>query len=131
MDNPGALEAELVKEFVSVAHGSLPAVQNLLESEPRLLNAVWDWGGGDFESALGAAGHMGRRDIADYLLARGARTDLFVAAMLGQLDVVRAILTAHPEAARSLGPHGIPLKAHARAGGEQAQAVLEYLETLE
>lgn len=131
MDSPAALESALVKEFVSVAHGSLPAVQNLLEAEPRLLNAVWDWGGGDFESALGAAGHMGRRDIAEFLLARGARTDLFVAAMLGHLDVVRAIVTAHPEAARSLGPHGISLKAHARAGGEQARPVLEYLETLE
>jgi hypothetical protein len=131
MDTKLPIGPELVKEFVSVAHGSLPAVQTMLEAEPALLNAVWDWGGGDFESALGAAGHTGQREIAEYLLARGARTDLFVAAMLGQLEVVRAILTAHPEAARSLGPHGIPLKTHAQAGGERARAVLEYLETLD
>ncbi len=65
-----------------------------LGDEPRLANATWDWGGGDWESALGAAGHMGRRDIAELLLAHGARLDLFVAAMLGEVEVVRAILDA-------------------------------------
>jgi hypothetical protein len=48
--------------------------------------------------------------------------------MLGDLDVVRAILAAHPEARDALGPHGIPLRAHAEAGGEEARAVLDLLD---
>ncbi|HEX5173758.1 MAG TPA: hypothetical protein VFV91_06390 [Gaiellaceae bacterium] len=71
---------------------------------------------------------MGRRDIAELLLAHGARLDVFAAAMLGDVDVVHAILAAHPEARDAKGPHGIPLRAHAEAGGEQARAVLELLD---
>jgi hypothetical protein len=48
--------------------------------------------------------------------------------MLGEVDAVRAMLAAHPEAINVLGPHGIPLRAHAEAGGEQARAVLELLD---
>ncbi len=99
-----------------------------LEVEPALVNASWDWGGGDWESALGAAAHMGRRDIALTLLERGARLDLFAAAMLGHTEIVSAVLTAFPQMRDALGPHGIPLVEHARAGGEQALAVLQLLE---
>jgi hypothetical protein len=70
---------------------------------------------------------MGRRDIAELLLGHGARLDIFAAAMLGDVDVVRAILAAHPELQNAAGPHGIPLRAHAEAGGERALAVLELL----
>jgi hypothetical protein len=99
----------------------------MLDAEPRLLRATWDWGGGDFETALGAAAHMGRRDIAALLLERGAQLDLFAAAMLGEMTIVRAALEARPSLARVPGPHGIPLLAHAKAGGPPAAAVLEYI----
>lgn len=131
MDKKPALEAKLVEEFVGNAHGNLERVKELLEQEPGLVNATWDWGGGDFESALGAAGHMGRKDIANYLLDHGARIDIFVAAMLGKLEFVKVALTAYPEAKNTLGPHGIPLIAHANAGGEEAKAVLMFLTALE
>jgi hypothetical protein len=49
------------------------------------------------------------------------------AAMLGDVATVQAILEAHPEARDAPGPHGILLRAHAEAGGEQARAVLELL----
>ena len=127
-DAPPSLPTETVRDFVANAHGDLEYVRGALAEQPALANAAWDWGGGDWESALGAAGHMGRRDIAELLLAHGARLDVFVAAMLGEVETVRAILTAHPEAKDSLGPHGIPLRAHAEAGGEQASAVLELLD---
>jgi hypothetical protein len=125
-----ALAPALVEEFVGVAHGGLPRVQELLAQEPQLVNAAWDWGGGDWETALGAAAHMGRRDIADILLSAGARLDIFAAAMLGYLDVVRAITVACPAARLQPGPHGIPLLAHAVAGGEVAAAVADYLRAL-
>lgn len=125
---PPQLDSTKVQALVANAHGDLDVVRSLLEEEPRLVNAAWDWGGGDWETALGAAAHMGRRDIALYLLESGARIDLFAAAMLGQLDVVSAMLAAVPSMSDELGPHGIPLVEHARAGGDDARAVLELLD---
>ena len=130
MDKRSALELSLVEEFVGNAHGNFERVKELLAQEPALVNATWDWGGGDFETALGAAGHMGRKDIANFLLAHGARIDIFVAAMLGKLEIVQAALKAFPEAKDIPGPHGIPLIVHAQAGGEDAKEVLEYLSSL-
>jgi ankyrin repeat protein len=103
-----------VQEFVGNAHGDLEAVHAALENDATLANAAWDWGDGDWETALGAASHMHRRDIAELLLAHGARLDVFAAAMLGDVEVVRAVLDAHPEMRDAKGPHGIPLAAHAQ-----------------
>jgi hypothetical protein len=118
---------ELVREMVTVAHFDLKRVQELVEAHPTLAKASWDWGFGDWEEALGAASHMGNRPIAEYLLSKGARPSLFSAAMLGQLDVVKAFIAAQPGAQRIRGPHSISLLAHARFGGTQARGVLEYL----
>jgi hypothetical protein len=128
MTTQEAIAAPTVQELVGNAHGNLARVQEMLEEQPTLVNATWDWGGGDWESALGAAAHMGRRDIALYLLERGARLDLFGAAMLGETAVVRAILDAFPAMRHALGPHGIPLLAHAEAGGEEAADVVRLLQ---
>ncbi|HZD96092.1 MAG TPA: hypothetical protein VE133_17660, partial [Candidatus Sulfotelmatobacter sp.] len=127
---PDPLKAELVKEFVITAHGNLDKTKAMLAETPALLNATWDWGGGDFEMAIGGAGHMGRRDIALFLISQGARFDLFVAAMLGRLDVVKPMLTAFPHLAQSKGPHGIPLMVHAQKGGLEAAEVAAFLESL-
>jgi hypothetical protein len=72
---------------------------------------------------------MGRRDIAELLLDRGARIDLFAAAMLGETEIVKATLAAFPEMRDARGPHGIPLIEHARKGGDAAREVLELLES--
>lgn len=130
MESKIALEASLVQDFVGNAHGDPARVKELLAQEPALVNACWDWGGGDFETGLGAAAHMGRKDIAEYLLEKGARLDLFAAAMLGKLDVIKAALAAFPHAIDTPGPHGILLITHARAGGEEAREVLQYLESI-
>jgi hypothetical protein len=125
---PERLDPALVEEFVAKAHGDLATVRDLLEREPALVNAAWDWGAGDWETGLGAAAHMGAREIAFLLLERGARKDVFAAAMLGETEVVQAFLAAQPELREARGPHGIPLVEHARAGGEQAREVLALLE---
>lgn len=127
---PDPLAAAMVNEFVRKAHGDLPATRAMLAEQPSLLNATWDWGGGDFESGLGGAGHMGNREIAEFLIGQGARLDIFVAAMLGRIDIVRALLTSWPGLLQSKGPHGITLLRHARAGGEHASAVVDYLTSL-
>jgi hypothetical protein len=125
---PSTLEPTLVQEFVGNAHGNLERVQELFAQEPALLNAAWDWGAGDWETALGAASHMGRVDIANFLLSKGARLDIFAAAMLGQLEVVQAIILANPQARHAAGPHGIPLLTHALKGGPDAEAVVKFLQ---
>ena len=130
MERKPALEPSLVEEFVRKAHGDLARVQALHAMEPALVNACWDWGGGDFESGLGAAAHTGRREIALLLLDRGARLDIFAAAMLGMLDVVKAAVAACPQAAKAPGAHGIPLLTHAKMGGEPARAVYDFIESL-
>lgn len=42
-------------------------------------------------------------------------------------EVVKAALTAYPDAVKTPGPHGISLIAHAEAGGDEAKSVLDYL----
>jgi hypothetical protein len=129
-ERPPALAASLVQEFVRKAHADLAGTKALLAEHPTLLNATWDWGGGDFETGIGGAGHMGNRDIAEFLIGQGARLDVFVAAMLGRLDIVKALITAWPNLLQSMGPHGITLLRHARAGGEHARSVVDYLQSL-
>ena len=120
----------LVREMVSVAHGNMKRVRELVEARPALVKAAWDWGFGDWESALGAASHTGNREIAEYLIAHGARPTLFSATMLGHLDVVKAFIAAQPGVQRIPGPHSISLLAHGKAGGAAAEAVRAYLESL-
>jgi len=118
------------KEMVTVAHFDLKRVRELVEDQPALATASVDWGYGDWEEALGAAAHTGRREIAELLLAHGARISIFASAMLGHLDVVKAFVAARPGIQRTHGPHGIPLLQHAQAGGPQAEPVVKFLESL-
>ncbi len=120
----------LVQDFVIYAHSDLEMVKKLLEKEPGLLNATMDWGGGDWETGLGGASHMGRRDIAEFLLEKGARIDLFCATMLGLLDAVKAFLTLQPKLIDAKGPHGFTLHFHAQVGGQPAEPVLAYLQSI-
>lgn len=120
----------LVQDFVIYAHSDLAMVTKLLEREPALLNSAMDWGGGDWETGLGGASHMGARDIAEFLLERGARIDIFCAAMLGLLDAVKAFLTLQPKLINALGPHGFTLHFHAQVGGKQSENVLDYLQSI-
>jgi hypothetical protein len=121
---------ELVREMVTVAHFDLKRVKEIADARPSLARAAWDWGFGDWESALGAASHMGNRPIAEYLISQGARPSLFSAAMFGQLDVVKAFIAAQPGSQRIQGPHGISLLAHAKMGGQAARPVLDFLQSL-
>ena len=120
----------LVQDFVIFAHSDLPMVKKLLETEPGLLNSAMDWGGGDWETGLGGASHMGRRDIAEFLLEKGARIDLFCAAMLGQFDAVKSFLTLQPQLIDAKGPHGFTLHFHAQVGGKASEPVLDYLQSI-
>jgi hypothetical protein len=125
-----AHDPDVAREMVSVSHGNVARVRELLASRPALANASWEWGYGDWESALGAASHVGNQEIARLLLAAGARPSLFSEAMLGHLDTVKAFVLASPGVQKTRGPHGLTLLSHARAGGTGAVDVVKYLESL-
>jgi hypothetical protein len=120
----------LVQDFVIYAHSELDMVKKLLEKEPALLNATMDWGHGDWETGLGGASHMGRHDIVELLLDRGARIDIFCAAMMGQLDAVKSFLTLQPKLIDAKGPHGLSLHFHAQVGDKRSEDVLAYLQSI-
>ncbi len=120
----------LVRDTVRYSHFDLDAVRELVTARPELAKASWDWGFGDWESALGAASHTGQRGIADLLIEHGARPNLFTYAMMGNLAAVKAMIEAQPGVQRIPGPHGITLLDHAEHGGEEAKDVLAYLESL-
>jgi hypothetical protein len=121
---------ELAREMVWVSHYDQKRVRELVDARPALARAAWDWGFGDWETALGAASHMGNRPIAEYLISKGARPSLFSATMLGHVDVVKAFIAAQPGVQRIRGPHSISLLAHARMGGASARPVYEFLQSL-
>jgi hypothetical protein len=119
---PAQLDAALVKEFVVAGHANIPRVTEMLAAQPSLINASWDWGSGDFETALGGASHIGHRPMALHLLAAGARLDALCAAMLGETEIVTSLLRLTPAGANVRGPHGFSLLYHAGYSGKLAIA---------
>lgn len=120
----------LIQDLVIFAHTDLEMVKKLVEKEPALVLAIVNWGAGDWESGLGAAAHCGRHDIVELLLENGARPDIFCSAMLGQVDVVRTLITHQPKLIDVKGPHGFSLHFHAQVGGDRSANVLEYLQSV-
>lgn len=117
-------------EFVLKAHSDLERVQAMVADDPRVINASCDMGAGDWESALDAAAHMGHVEIARFLIEQGARLDLlYLCAMLDEVEVVKAILTAFPSALHTPGVHGFSLRHFAKKGN--ATRVLAYLDSLD
>jgi uncharacterized protein len=96
---------DLIDQLVVNAHSDLAVVQSLAVAHPELINAPARWG----ETAIQAAAQMGRADIADYLLLRGAPLDICTAAMLGRAETVGAMVGADRSLISATGAHGIPL----------------------
>ena len=117
MDPTPAITPELAQEFVIAAHGDLDKVKTMHSRQPGLLNILWAMFD---ETALAAASHMGRRDIAEYLLEAGAPLTVTAAAMLGRTDDVVAFLAADPALANAHGAHGISILFHAAMSGNLA-----------
>jgi len=124
------INRQMAQDFVIYAHSDIDLVKKMLDKEPGLINATIDWGGGDWESALSGASHMGDRAIVMLLLERGARPDIFCAAMLGQVEFVKAMLTLQPKLIDAKGPHGFSLHFHAQVGGDASKPVLDYLQSI-
>jgi hypothetical protein len=129
-EKPPAIKLEIVKEFVGVCHGNIARAKEMLENDHLLLHVSNDWGGGDYESGIEAAGHVGNKEIASYLLSKGARYNIYLASMLGHLDVVKQVLTFNASLLNSKGPHGFTMLHHAMKGGDDSKAVVDYLKSL-
>lgn len=127
---PLSIDPKIVNEFVKIAHSDFDRVKEMVMGQPLLLNSAWDWGAGDFETALGAAGHMGLKETANFLISLGARTDIFALTMLGKTDIVKALLKVYPNLLNSKGPHGFTLLHHAKKGGKDAEKILSHLQKL-
>lgn len=97
MAEPKKAEA---KEFVEAAHGDLNKVNQLLETNPGLLNVA-----DGSETAQGAACQMRRKDIIEYLLSQGAEMDIYAACVPGQTDRVRSFLDADPSLVNTKAGH--------------------------
>ena len=115
-----------VQLVVGAAHRDLAKVKELVTASPALAKSAWDWGFGDWETPLGAASHVGRPEIAEFLIENGARPDIFYHAMMDHLQAVQALVECQPGIQRIPGPHGITLLQHARNG--DAKKVQAYLE---
>jgi hypothetical protein len=53
MQDKSRLDPELVEDFVNNAQGNLDRVRDLLDRHKTIVDAAWDWGGGDWETGLG------------------------------------------------------------------------------
>ena len=124
------LDKALVEEFVRVSHGKFDIVKELLEEHPTLLNAAHDWKHGDFETGLGAASHVGNKEVAQYFLDHGAQANIFTAALFGKLDIIKPMIKFSPNLINAKGPHGFTLLHHAEKGGDDALEVKDYLLSL-
>jgi hypothetical protein len=122
---PAPFEIKLVKDFVVAGHKNLEVVKEMLMEHPNLIYSRYDWGNGDFEEAIEGAGHLGNKEIAEYLISKGARVNLFVLTMLGKTELVTPTLEAYPELVFAKGPHGFTLLHHAKVGG--ANELFDYL----
>jgi hypothetical protein len=67
-EDPEPYKVDIVKEFVIAGHGKLDRVKELLEQYPNLIYSRYDWGNGDFEEAIEGAGHVGNKEIANWLI---------------------------------------------------------------
>jgi len=109
--------------FAAVRGGDSATVSRLVESDPGLLQAKNEQG----VSAMLMACYTGRKEIRDWLIARGAELQLHEAAAAGHLARVKELVDANPSAASSYSPDGFPVVALAAVFGHED--VARYLRT--
>jgi ankyrin repeat protein len=129
MERSPQLDITMIRDFVGAGHNNLAKVKEMYAAQPALVYASHDLGGGDFETALEGAGHVGNKEIANFLIEKGARTNMFVLTMLGKTSIVKPFLEAFPAYVFARGPHGLTLLHHAQRGGEDARELLDYVKS--
>ena len=104
--------------FEAAERGDLARVRRLVERDPALLTSEDRFGW----NVLHYAAWAGRKEVYDYLVARGGPISLFTEAALGPLSVFAARLKARPAAVRDRDPRerATPLMWAARSGNREA-----------
>ena len=129
---PEPYKLELVKEFVVAGHGGkdgdLDKVKSMLQDYPNMIFTKYDWGNGDYEAAIEGAGHMGNKEIAEYLIVSGSRVTLFVLTMLGKTELVKPVLEQYPSLIFAKGPHGFTMLHHAKVAGKNGEELYAWLQ---
>lgn len=121
-DDSNGIPKEFVNAFVMYSHFSMPQVQKWVTQCPDLLNtrAAWD------ELSVEAAAHMGRADIGNFMLDRGATYSLPTAIVFGPIRDVKRMLAEEPRCIHERGAHSFPVLWYT-AFGEPKIETAEYL----
>ena len=115
LEAPEGVTEETARAMVLPSHFDLDEVKRQVEADPRLVHVRYK----QFDEApIEAASHVGNREIAEYLLGRGARFKIHCAVMLGMYESTVAFLDVKPELAVQPGAHNLPLMYHAAHGGD-------------
>ncbi len=107
--------------FAAVRTGDAASVARMVEQEPALLQTRNEQG----VSAVLMACYMGRKEIRDLLIDRGAILQLHEAAAAGNLSRVKELVEGKTDLAKSYSPDGFPVMALAAAFGHED--VVRYL----
>jgi ankyrin repeat protein len=107
--------------FDAIRSGDLAVVKSLVGADTSLASARTDAG----VSAVLTAVYMGRGEIRDFLIARGASLDLPEAAAMGNLARVQELVEKNHASANSFSPDAFPVVALAAFLGHRD--VVEYL----
>src|SRR5258708_21002786 len=110
-----ATVSNTVDLFAAVRAGDAASVARMVELEPALLQARNEQG----VSAVLMACYMGRKEIRDLLIQRGAILQLHEAAAAGNLSRVKELVEGKPDLAKSYSPDGFPVMALAAAFGHE------------
>ncbi|MEL6404844.1 MAG: ankyrin repeat domain-containing protein [Chloroflexota bacterium] len=110
-------DADTIREFVIAAHGDFEKVKTILADNEDVLDVAHEWRAAQTETALQAAAHTGGREIAEYLLAKGAKPNTVVYAMLGDAKHFFLMLAKDQKNIYEMGAHDLSLMYHAAIGG--------------
>jgi uncharacterized protein len=101
--------------FDAIRTGDVAKVRDVLGADGGLVDARNPQG----QSAVLMACYMGRKEIRDLLLEKGATLELHEAAAAGNLSRVKKIVEEKPDLAKGYSPDGFPVMALAAAFGHE------------
>ena len=116
-DNTYGIPRTWVNQFVTVSHFDLEQVKHLYGQCGDLLltRSSWD------EIGVEAAAHMGREDIANFFIERGAPVSVCTATTLGLASEVKKLIAEDPHRVRERGAHDFPLLWYTMFGKERPE----------
>jgi uncharacterized protein len=101
--------------FESIRTGDAGKVRELVSANGKLANAR----NAQQQSAVLMACYLGRKEIRDLLVEKGATLELHEAVAAGNLNRVKQMVEAEPRLAKGYSPDGFPVLALAAAFGHE------------